>query len=49
MSLSRLWSQQSKQQEARPLLGAVYDWFSEGFDTADVQVAKKWREAVSMK
>ena len=40
MSLSRLWQQQGKQQEARALLAQVYDWFTEGFDTADLQEAK---------
>ena len=33
MSLSRLWRQQGKESEARQLLGEVYDWFTEGFDT----------------
>ncbi|MCZ6874803.1 MAG: AAA family ATPase, partial [bacterium] len=40
MSLSRLWEQQGKAEEARPLLADVYGWFSEGFDTADLQRAK---------
>jgi predicted ATPase len=40
MSLSRLWQQQGKQAEARALLAPVYDWFTEGFDTADLQEAK---------
>src|SRR5262249_35156490 len=40
MSLSRLWQQQSKQAEARELLAPVYGWFTEGFDTADLQEAK---------
>ena len=41
MSLSRLWQQQGKQTQARELLSGVYDWFTEGFDTADLQDAKK--------
>jgi predicted ATPase len=40
MSLSRLWQQQGKQTEARALLAPVYGWFTEGFDTADLQDAK---------
>lgn len=39
-SLARLWHQQDKPQEARDLLGPVYEWFSEGFDTADLIDAK---------
>ena len=40
MSLSRLWQQQGKQAEARALLAPIYGWFTEGFDTADLQEAK---------
>jgi predicted ATPase len=40
MSLSRLWQKQGKRAEARELLGGVYGWFTEGFDTADLQAAK---------
>jgi predicted ATPase len=40
MSLSRLWQQQGKLQEAHDLLADVYAWFTEGFDTADLQDAK---------
>ena len=40
MSLSRLWQQQGKQAEAHVLLAPLYDWFTEGFDTADLQEAK---------
>jgi predicted ATPase len=39
-SLSRLWRQQGKSAEARQLLGEAYGWFTEGFDTADLQDAK---------
>jgi predicted ATPase len=38
--LSRLWQQQGKQDEARELLTEVYGWFTEGFDTADLQEAQ---------
>jgi class 3 adenylate cyclase/predicted ATPase len=40
ISLSRLWQQQGKQAEAYDLLAPVYGWFTEGFDTADLQEAK---------
>jgi predicted ATPase len=40
MSLSRLWQSQGKRAEAYDLLAPIYDWFTEGFDTADLQEAK---------
>ena len=40
MSLSRLWQQQGKRAEAYALLAPIYDWFTEGFDTADLQEAR---------
>jgi predicted ATPase len=40
MSLGRLWHQAGKRQEAHDLLARVYAWFTEGFDTADLQEAK---------
>ncbi len=39
-SLARLWQQQGKRAAARALLTPVYDWFTDGFDTADLQEAK---------
>ena len=39
-SLARLWQEQGKTTEARDLLAPVYDWFTEGFDTADLKDAK---------
>ena len=39
-SLARLWQQQGKQKEAHTLLSEVYHWFTEGFDTKDLQEAK---------
>jgi len=39
-SLARLWRDQGKRAEARDLLAPVYGWFTEGFDTADLQQAK---------
>jgi predicted ATPase len=40
MSLSRLWQKQRKQEEAHHLLTDIYGWFTEGFDTPDLQEAK---------
>jgi predicted ATPase len=40
MSLSRLWQQQGKKDEARQMLAEIYGWFTEGFDTKDLQEAK---------
>jgi predicted ATPase/class 3 adenylate cyclase len=40
MSLSRLWGRQNKRAQARELLAGVYNWFTEGFDTADLKAAK---------
>jgi predicted ATPase len=39
-SLARLWQQQGKQKEAHATLADIYNWFTEGFDTADLQDAK---------
>jgi predicted ATPase len=47
MSLSRLWQQQGKRDEAHELLAPVYGWFTEGFDTADLQEAKALLETLS--
>jgi predicted ATPase len=46
MSLARLWQQQGKRQEAHDLLAPVYGWFTEGFDTADLQEAKALLDAL---
>jgi predicted ATPase/DNA-binding winged helix-turn-helix (wHTH) protein len=40
MSLSRLWQVQGRHNDARQLLAAVYGWFTEGFETADLQEAR---------
>ncbi|HEV8715499.1 MAG TPA: hypothetical protein VGX03_22050, partial [Candidatus Binatia bacterium] len=40
MSLSRLWQQQGKKDKARQMLAEIYSWFTEGFDTKDLQEAK---------
>ena len=47
MSLSRLWQQQGKRAEAHELLAPVYGWFTEGFDTADLQEAKALLEELA--
>jgi predicted ATPase len=39
-SLARLWQQQGKQKEAHQMLSEIYSWFTEGFDTKDLQEAK---------
>jgi predicted ATPase len=39
-SLARLWHQQGKKKQAHGMLAEVYNWFTEGFDTKDLQEAK---------
>jgi predicted ATPase len=46
-SLARLWQQQGQRAEAYELLAPVYDWFTEGFDTADFQEAKALLQELS--
>jgi predicted ATPase len=46
-SLSRLWQQQGKRAEAHDLLAPVYGWFTEGFDTIDLQEAKALLDALA--
>jgi len=45
-SLTRLWQQQGKKTEAHKLLSDVYNWFTEGFDTKDLQEAKALLESL---
>jgi hypothetical protein len=40
VSLSRLWQQRGKCNEARQLMASIYHWFTEGFETPDLQEAK---------
>jgi predicted ATPase len=47
MSLARLWQQQGQHAEAYHLLAPIYGWFTEGFDTADLQEAKALLEALA--
>jgi predicted ATPase len=47
MSLSRLWQRQGKRTEARDLPAPIYGWFTDGFDTADLQEAKALLEELA--
>ena len=47
MSLTRLWQQQGRQVEAHNLLAEIYSWFTEGFDTKDLQEAKALLEELT--
>jgi predicted ATPase len=46
MSISRLWQQQGQRNDAYQLLAPIYDWFTECFDTADLQDAKALLDAL---
>ena len=46
-SLARLWQHQGKRTEAYELLAPIYGWFTEGFDTADLQEAKALLDALA--
>jgi predicted ATPase len=39
-SLARLWRQRGRHEEAAALLAPIYGWFTEGFDTADLRIAR---------
>ena len=47
MSLSRLWQQRGEHREAHELLSEIYGWFTEGFDTKDLQEAKALLEELT--
>jgi predicted ATPase len=47
MSLARLGQQQGKKVEARQMLAEIYGWFTEGFDTKDLQEAKALLEELA--
>jgi predicted ATPase len=47
MSLARLWRDQGKVKQARELLAPAYGWFTEGFDTRDLQDAKALLEELA--
>ena len=48
ISLARLWQQQGKKNEAHQMLSAVYNWFTEGFDTKDLRDAKALLEELRL-
>jgi adenylate cyclase len=47
VSLSHLWQQQGRRAEAHQVLGEIYSWFNEGFETPDLQDAKALLEALA--
>jgi class 3 adenylate cyclase/predicted ATPase len=47
VSLARLWQRQGQQHEARNTLSEIYAWFTEGFDTKDLQEAKALLESLA--
>jgi predicted ATPase len=47
LSCSQLWLAQGKRDVARGLLAPIYGWFTEGFDTADLQEARALLEALT--
>jgi hypothetical protein len=46
--VSRLWQQQGKKKEAHQMLSEIYNWFTEGFDTKDLQEAKVLLEELAV-
>jgi predicted ATPase len=48
MSLSRLWHSQGKKDAGRKMLAEIYGWFTEGFDTKDLQEAKALLEELHL-
>jgi predicted ATPase len=48
MSLARLWQQTGRRGEARQMLADIYNWFTEGFDTPDLQAARMLLEELSL-
>jgi predicted ATPase len=47
MSMARLWRDQGKRDDAGELLAPVYGWFTEGFDTRDLNEAKALLEELA--
>jgi predicted ATPase len=47
IGLARLWQEQGRIDEARQMLAEVYGWFTEGFDTPDLQEAEALLEELS--
>ena len=48
MSLARLWQRQGKRAAAHELLALIYGWFTEGFDTPDLQDARALLEELAV-
>ena len=46
MSLARLWESQGKREQAREWLAEIYGWFTEGFDTPDLEDARGLLESL---
>jgi adenylate cyclase len=46
-SLARLLAKQGRRDEGRAMLSEIYNWFSEGFDTADLKDAKELLKELS--
>lgn len=47
MNLSQLWQKQGRREEARRMLAEIYEWFTEGFNTLDLQEARTLLEELS--
>ena len=47
MSLCRLWQQRGKRDEARAMLSEIYNWFTEGFEAADLKDARALLDELS--
>ncbi len=47
-SLGRLWQRQDKAKQAHKLLSEIYRWFTEGFETKDLQEAKALLEELNL-
>jgi predicted ATPase len=47
MSLARLWQQQGKKEDARQMLAEIYGWFTEGFETKDLQETRALLDKLS--
>ncbi len=47
VSLARLWQGQRKEGEARDIIVPVFEWFTEGFETADLSDAKSLMDSLS--
>jgi hypothetical protein len=47
VSLARLWQQTGQRSEACRILGEIYGWFTEGFDTTDLRAAKALLDELS--